>query len=346
LKRWKWPKCNSKASGVMRKRTTRILLCRMALVSLFWLSCLLHAFAGSDPGVDTPSADQGKPDGGADAAARAFGIKAPWSNDGRPYASCPDEGINPAKTMRKFTFDPLLGLPFQRDSGSSQGEIKDILARATLASNTAVGKKAMIDQLVTVIDGQPGDPSIPDGLAFRVKEAMLAYPRQFLCLLSRKQCRVYIAPLVVRADPNLEFMRPASYAEGSTFLNCRAVFTTKGILIGSHFYRDGKLLPNLDPFHGMQHEMAHAIDHYLGRPSLSKEFVTLYDQEREAMSLVDRSALAYYVNNTRSGSIETFAQLLAHKYCHFTEHHTLALVRCFPGCVKFIDELFPEAEAR
>ena len=320
------------------------------LVALFLLSAALEGLHGSVPALALPSTTGDGPGGGGasvDGGAGIFGDWKPWpAKATKPYASFaedwPDLGSSQGFSIESL-FDPLFHQP--KSPGIALQSIRDILAKVDRDQNSTPGKQALIEQLVTVDKGRSGDPDIPDVCVARVKEGLLAYPRSFLCLLTKNRCQVYVAPFVIRADPSLEGMIPASYAAGSTFLNCRAVFTMKGILIGSHFYRDGKLLPSLDPFHGVQHEMAHAIDHYLGRPSLSKEFLTMYVQERDAISLVDRWPLAYYLNGDTSGAIETFGQLLAHKYCHFTEHHTLALVRCFPRCVKFIDGIFPAAEA-
>jgi hypothetical protein len=310
---------------------------KTALVAVFF------AFAVMD--VSCAARAQSQQSGTVDQTEGNSLVQKPWANGGKPYADLPEWRITGwDKPFAKIMFDPLLGLVLPCPNSAPVPGIKEIFAKADKEQNVALDKRAIVEKLVTLDKGKPGDPVIPDGLAGRVQAGMLAYPRSFLCFLLENRCRVYIAPLVIRADPDLEFMHPVSYAVGSTFLNCRAVYTSKGILIGSHFYRDGRLQPNLDPFHGVQHETAHAIDQLLGRPSLCQGFLNIYEEERDAVSVVDRAPLSYYLNGEKSGAIETFGQLLAHKYCHFTEHHTLALVRCFPRCVEFIDHFFPAAD--
>jgi hypothetical protein len=232
----------------------------------------------------------------------------------------------------------------QESTVAQQPFFVGVLAEAEAGRDRALDKHALINMLVHVEKGQKGDPSVPDGVVQRVKEGLLVYPRSFICFLLNHNCPVYVAPFVTRADTSLDGQKPVAYPQGSTYQNCRAVFTTKGILIGSHFYRDGKLLPNMNPLQGAQHEAAHAMDQFLGRPSLSSEFLAIYESERDGVSVVDRAPLAYYLHGGRIGPIETFGQLLAHKYSHFTEHHTLALARCFPHCAKFIDERFPKPD--
>ncbi len=220
-------------------------------------------------------------------------------------------------------------------------QIKDILNRAEADQGRLLSKQQLVERLLVAVPGGKDDPVMGENFLVMTKIGMLAYPRSFLCLLLQKNCHVFVAPFVVVADKSLVGQRPEGYPAGSTYLNCRAVFTTKGILIGSHFYKDGRLLPNLDPLHGVQHEMAHAIDQLLGRPSLTPQFDRVYRQDEASVAVEDRGPLYYYLQTGRVGRIETFGQLLAHKYCHFTEHHTLSLVRCFPDCVRFIDHTFP-----
>jgi len=226
------------------------------------------------------------------------------------------------------TLDRLIASEKQFDAGKISSQAED--------------KAALIEKLVSVLPGHPGDPSVPDLCVLQVKEGLRVYPRSILCFLLVNHCRVLVAPFVTRADPSLDGVHPATYPEGDTFLNCRAVFTTKGVCIGSHFYRHGQILPNSAPKAGVQHEVAHAIDEYLGRPSLSEPFAGLYNEEKDAVSVVDRGPLTYYLSGGRVGPIETFGQLLAHKYSHFNEFHTLTLARCFPRCVKLLNSLFPE----
>jgi hypothetical protein len=224
------------------------------------------------------------------------------------------------------------------------GDYKKNLAQAELDQGGLLSKQQLVERLLILVPGGRDDPAVSENFLVTTKLGILAYPRAFLCLLLKHNCHVYVAPFVVRADASLEGRHPDGYPPESSYLNCRAVFTTKGILIGSCFYKGGKLMPNLDPLHGVEHEMAHAIDQNLGRPSLSDKFLEIYKLEAAAISVTDRAPLAYYLEGGRVGPIETFGQLLAHKYCHFTEHHTLSLVRCFPHCVQFIDEHFPSAE--
>jgi hypothetical protein len=315
------------------------LFCSFGAFNFFTGGCPVDAQNGSDAGEVGPSADDS---GGASK------VQKPWATSGsRPYTrmfEMPGNVTSEKGFSIESLFDPLVLRAAAPHILLSS--FKNIFARADLETDSALDKQLLIEKLVTVDKGRPGDPEVSDACLAGVKAGLLAYPRSFLCFLLKNKCHVFVAPFVTRADTSLEGLSPAGYAAGSTFLNCRAVFTEKGILIGSHFYREGKFLPNLDPYHGVQHETAHAVDHYLARPSLSKEFLTIYKAESDSVSLVDRQPLSYYLNSERGGAIETFGQLLAHKYCHFTEHHTLTLVRCFPRCVQFIDDFFPAVDAK
>jgi len=226
-------------------------------------------------------------------------------------------------------------------------EIALRLSESDRLLEAGLSKEALIERLVQV-QAAPAlsagaSPPLPETFVADVKAALLAYPRCFLSFLLKNNVKILIAPFVTAADASLNNLHPRGYKDGLTFAECRAVFVPKSgnVIVASHYFRDGKLLENKYPTFGVQHELCHAVDFYLGRPSLTVAFRARYRQDKELVSVVDNTYLRYYLQEGEGGPIETFGQLLVYKYTHVRERRTLALVRCFPDCVQQIDRFFP-----
>lgn len=221
--------------------------------------------------------------------------------------------------------------------------VKSILSGADAAFDQNLSKAAILDRLIELNPGRPRDPQLPGGFAADLKKALAVYPRSLLCYLLQEHCRIVATPLLTIADAELVDKHPLGYGADQTYANCQAVFVPRSgsIIVASHYYRGTRLRLNKNPASGVQHELSHALDFYLGRPSLSPTFRTAYAADRAQMSLVDCSLLDYYLQAGDAGPIETFGQLLADRYSHFPDHRSRALSRCFVRCRGLIDQAFP-----
>ncbi|MBS1991334.1 MAG: hypothetical protein JSS83_12505 [Cyanobacteria bacterium SZAS LIN-3] len=221
--------------------------------------------------------------------------------------------------------------------------VKSILSGADTAFDQHLSNEAILDRLIEVKPGRPRDPQLPLGFEDRVKKSLAVFPRSVLCYLLRERCRIVATPLLTIADATLLDKHPRGYGSDQTYANCRAVFVPRSgsIIVASHYYWGTRLRLNKDAAAFARHELCHAVDFYLGRPSLSPAFRTAYAADRAQMSLVDCSLLDYYLQAGDAGPIETFGQLLADRYSHFPDHRSRALARCFVRCRGLIDRAFP-----
>jgi hypothetical protein len=78
------------------------------------------------------------------------------------------------------------------------------------------------------------------------------------------------------------------------------------------------------------HELGHAYDHMLGRPSTGLEFREAYNSEAPQVPAQDRPILAHFLQPGDKGPSECFASLFACKYYQGNDRRLTALKADFP----------------
>ena len=175
-----------------------------------------------------------------------------------------------------------------------------------------ISKNKLIENILHVVKSQGNRPEVSNTLIEEAKKTLANYPTGLLMSLITKGCYVCLTPTTIDQDPRMQNTKPRGYEEGTTYKNCPGFFDGEHIVVCEYALRgsdDSHWEPTEDPIGTLRHELGHAFDYCLGNISTSEAFKHAYYLDAGSIDEEAKPRLAYFLQTSRSGLAETFAEL-------------------------------------
>jgi len=185
-------------------------------------------------------------------------------------------------------------------------------------SDLVVGRSVLAQDLSAVTISLVSATSVSDRFQRETQAATRSVPPQVWKTLDEAGWRVQLAEFIVDAAPSLRGVRPPGWPRHLTWDNSDAIhLPTAKLLVVAEKRRNraGDIVASSRVAGVLRHEIGHAFDMAAGGRSQnlsgSHQFVQAYQQDISRIAPVDRGSLAYYLQDSRSGLLETFAEAFA-----------------------------------
>ena len=160
--------------------------------------------------------------------------------------------------------------------------------------------------------------NVSDRFQRETEAATRSVPPQVWQTLDEAGWRIQLAEFVVDAAPALRGVRPNGWPRHLTWDNSDAIhLPTSKLLILAEKRRNraGEIVASSRVAGVLRHEIGHAFDMAVRQNmqslSASPQFVQAYEWDRSHVAPRDRGSLGYYLQDSRSGLQETFAEAFA-----------------------------------
>ncbi len=160
--------------------------------------------------------------------------------------------------------------------------------------------------------------SVSDRFQHETEVATRSVPPQVWKTLVQAGWRVQLAEFVIDAAPSLSGVRPPGWPRDLTWDNSDAIhLPTSKLLVVAEKRRNraGEIVDSSRIPGVLRHEIGHAFDMAASGNrqflSTSPQFVHAYQQDVSRIPRSDRGHLAYYLQDSRGGLRETFAEAFA-----------------------------------
>ncbi|MDA1052805.1 MAG: hypothetical protein O3C40_20315 [Planctomycetota bacterium] len=180
------------------------------------------------------------------------------------------------------------------------------------------GRALLAQDFSTVTISLVSASSVSDRFQREMETATRSVPPQVWNTLDEAGWRIQLAEFVVDAAPSLRGVRPNGWPRHLTWDNSDAIHLPAAkLLVLAEKRRDraGEIVASSRVAGVLRHEIGHAFDMAAGRRSqnlsASQHFLHAYQQDVSRIALADRNALAYYLQDSRNGLQETFAEAFA-----------------------------------
>lgn len=192
-----------------------------------------------------------------------------------------------------------------------------LLALCSLGSLTA-DRISLAQEFTTATISLVSATSVSDRFQRETEMATRSVPPQVWKTLDDAGWRVQLAEFVVDAAPSLRGVRPTGWPRHLTWDNSDAIHlpTSKLLVLAEkRRNRDGEVVASSRVAGVLRHEIGHAFDMASAGSkqnlSASQQFVQAYQQDVSRIVQADRARFTYYLQDSRSGLQETFAEAFA-----------------------------------
>ena len=232
---------------------------------------------------------------------------------------------------------------WEKCSSLGPSELNQIRQRLSADGRETQDSDQLIADLIKV---NRDDLVDSDRFVKQVKDGLKTLPHWLIYLLKRNNCEVHLVSKVTDAFPKSTNDQRIDGQKSSSHDYVTGVFSTslKWIVIGEYYSQSNELKPNSSCAHSVQHEVGHALDYLLGRPSLSPAFMECYAKDRANIASGNHIKLEHYLQGGAPGLKETFAELVASIYGDPSDTRPLHLPLFFPATYEFLHRLLPRPE--
>lgn len=206
---------------------------------------------------------------------------------------------------------------------ASPGPSTQSKSAATDNSSATTDKEKLIKDLLVVVRSQGNRPDVSQDLIGRVKQTLATYPAELLELLEARDIKIHLTPTTIDEDPRMQNTTPRGYEEGTSYKNCPGFFDGEKIVVCEYALRgsdDSAWEHTEDPLGTLRHELGHAFDRCLGHVSASEEFKHAYYLDVGHIDEEVKPRIAYFLQQSRNGPAETFAELMCYHFGGRTAH--------------------------
>ncbi len=181
-----------------------------------------------------------------------------------------------------------------------------------------MGHVSLGEEFSAVSFSKASTTSVSDRFQRETEIATRSVPPQVWKTLDDAGWRVQLAEFVVDAAPSLRGVRPTGWPRELTWDNSDAIhLPTSKLLVLAEKRRNraGEVVASTRVAGVLRHELGHAFDMAASRGthrlSDSQQFTRAYELDVSRLEPADRKPLAYYLQVSRSGWQETFAEAFA-----------------------------------
>ncbi|MBI2477581.1 MAG: hypothetical protein HYV60_02700 [Planctomycetia bacterium] len=185
-------------------------------------------------------------------------------------------------------------------------------------SSLVVARDLLAQDLSSVPVSLVSAASVSDRFQRETEAATRSVPPQVWTTLDVAGWRVQLAEFVVDAAPSLSGVRPPGWPRHLTWDNSDAIHLPAAkLLVVAEKRRNhaGEIVASSRVAGVLRHEIGHAFDMAAGTRSqnlsASPQFARAYQQDIRQIAPEVRRSLAYYLQDSRSGLQETFAEAFA-----------------------------------
>ncbi len=148
-----------------------------------------------------------------------------------------------------------------------------------------------------------------------IDDLYFALPNKLKNEFEKKGVKIQTGKFLTDIEPALKGVSPEGLPKGVTWDSGQGVYNPniKTVSIAQKKINPltGGIIHTKTIGRTFRHEVGHAVDDVMGRPSLKKEFIDAYIQDTIKISIHDQSRIGYYLQGGSTGYKETFAELYA-----------------------------------
>lgn len=234
-------------------------------------------------------------------------------------------------------------------AAAAQAAVKDRAANDAQAE-AAVPKKSKLEDRIVLQRPKVGHPEVSSEVTTAVKEAMANIPKPVRKILTAGDIKFVLTTTMIDRYPEGAYQEVEGY-EGGTSKSCPGLFDpSKDEIVLAQYTVDeandelNRPIPNKRIIQTFLHECGHAVDHCIGRISMTDQYRHAYYLDIARVPDDMRRKLAYYLQKSTRGQYESCGQLLG-IIMGLQDETSEDMQACFPNTLAFLKQKVNITEA-
>lgn len=206
-----------------------------------------------------------------------------------------------------------------------------------------VPKKSRLEDRVVLQRPKVGHPDVTSDVTAAVKEAIANIPKPVRKILTAGDIKFVLTTTMIDRYPEGAYQEVQGY-EGGTSKSCPGLFDpSKDEIVLAQYTVDEandelkKPISNKHIIETFLHECGHAVDHCIGRISMTEQYRHAYYLDIARIPDEKRRRLAYYLQQSARGQTESCGQLLG-IIMGLQDDTSEDMQMCFPNTLAFLKQ--------